>query len=133
MYSSTRAGPISTKIFRGSGGANLDGTFGYARVAPDGAAGTPAEPLSFALGAVRPNPAPRGLLSVEFVLPSAEPARLELIDIGGRRVTEHEVGTLGPGRHRVELSSGRRLRPGLYLVRLEQSGQVRVTRATVLD
>jgi hypothetical protein len=70
---------------------------------------------------------------VEFSLPSAEPARLELIDIGGRRIADQAVGALGPGRHRVDLSGGRRLAPGLYLVRLEQSGQVRVTRATVLN
>jgi len=88
--------------------------------------------LSLALRLVGPNPSEGGQLALEITLPGAGPARLELLDVGGRRVADRDVGRLGAGRHTVELSSGGRLAPGLYLVRLEQGGSVRVTRAAVL-
>jgi hypothetical protein len=89
-------------------------------------------PLEFALHAVRPNPAVGSRLSVGFVLQSAAPAWLELLDVSGRQVAKREVGTFGPGRHQVDLTAGRQVAPGLYLVRLVQGGNVRVTRAVVL-
>jgi hypothetical protein len=92
---------------------------------PDGA------PLSFALDGPRPNPAVGGRFVVHFALPSAEPAMLELIDIAGRRVREREVGTLGAGRHAVDLGHG--LKAGLYFVRLTQGADQRVTRVTLVD
>jgi hypothetical protein len=52
--------------------------------------------------------------------------------VSGRQVAKREVGTLGPGRHEVDLTAGRQVAPGLYLVRLVQGGNVRVTRAVVL-
>jgi hypothetical protein len=36
-------------------------------------------------------------MTVQFVLPTTVPARLELFDIAGRRVAARDVGTLGPG------------------------------------
>jgi hypothetical protein len=89
--------------------------------------------LEFALRGVRPNPSPRGRLSVEFVLPSAAPAQLELFDVGGRRLARREVGSLGAGRHAVDLSQGLRLRAGRYVVRLSQDGRVKTAGAVVLD
>jgi hypothetical protein len=44
-----------------------------------------------------PNPARSQELTVQFVLPTAEPAKLELFDIAGRRLAEREVGQFGPG------------------------------------
>ena len=89
--------------------------------------------LEFALGGVRPNPSPRGRLSVEFVLSSAAPAQLELFDVGGRRLALREVGSLGVGRHAVDLSQGLHLRAGRYVIRLCQEGRVRTAGAVVLD
>jgi hypothetical protein len=89
-------------------------------------------PLAFALAGVRPNPSVGERLSVAFVLPVAAPARLELLDVSGRRVAGHEVGWLGAGRHEVDLAAGRRFAPGIYLVRLTQGGDVRVTRAVLM-
>lgn len=92
-----------------------------------------AEVLAFALDGARPNPAVHGLLSVSFSLPSAEPARIEVFDITGRRVAGREVGSLGPGRHVVDLAQGGRIPAGLYVVRLSQGKQVRTVRAVALN
>jgi hypothetical protein len=89
-------------------------------------------PLAFALEGVRPNPSHGEQLSVAFTLPTSAPALLELVDVSGRRVVEREAGSLGVGRHVVDLAAGRRIAPGLYLVRLTQGASVRVTRVTVL-
>jgi hypothetical protein len=91
-----------------------------------------AENSTFALEGVRPNPAQSGQLMVQFVLPSAAPAKLELFDIAGRRVAQRDVGSLGAGRHAENLAEDVRLLPGVYLVRFTQAGNVRATRAAVL-
>jgi hypothetical protein len=89
--------------------------------------------LDLALAGVRPNPSPRGRLSVDLVLPSAAPAQLELFDVGGRRLARREVGSLGVGRHAVDLSQGLRIPAGRYVIRLSQGGRVRTAGAVVLD
>jgi hypothetical protein len=88
---------------------------------------------AFALETVRPNPLAGNRMTVEFALSSAAPAWIELVDVAGRRVAESEVGSLGPGRHVVNLAAGRHLAPGIYLVRLRQGGNVRATRVAVLN
>jgi hypothetical protein len=88
---------------------------------------------AFALAGARPNPATGGRLAVDFVLPTAEPARIELLDIGGRHVVDREVGSLGVGRHSVDLSGHERLRPAVYLLRLSQGSRTCTTRVAVLD
>ena len=89
-------------------------------------------PLAFALEPVWPNPARAGALTVRFSLPSTAAARLELLDVAGRRIAAREVGSLGPGRHALDLVEGRSLAPGLYLVCLRQGPNVRVARTVVL-
>jgi hypothetical protein len=89
--------------------------------------------LALALEGVRPNPTTSSRLTVSFVLPVAAPARLELVDVKGRRVAVREVGVLGAGRHSVDLAAGQKLRAGIYLVRLTQGRHQRATRAVVLD
>ena len=90
-------------------------------------------PIAFSLETVRPNPTRGRNLTIQFALASQAPARLELLDVSGRRVGEREVGSLGPGRHAVELSAQRALPPGLYLVRLTQGASQRITRVTMLE
>lgn len=90
----------------------------------------PRAPL-LALSDISPNPV-TGPWSISFSLESREPARLELLDITGRRVLSREIG-LGPGSHTLALT--REERPataGLYFVRLIQGNQARLTRVTVL-
>ena len=89
-------------------------------------------PLAFALEPVHPNPARGGVLTVRFALGSAAPASLELLDVAGRRIAARSVGSLGAGRHEQALGEGRHLAPGLYLVRLRQGTDTRVTRVAVL-
>lgn len=86
----------------------------------------------FALAAVRPNPARGGPFSATFTLPGAAPARLELLDVAGRRLDAADAGALGAGTHTLELGRGRALAPGLYLVRLVQGGATRTARVSVV-
>jgi len=98
---------------------------------PDAPTGVPgAAPLAFTLDPVRPNPARGGALTVRFTLPTTAPARLELLDVSGRRITSQDVGA---GQHTLDLGRGRQLAPGLYLVRLTQGANTRTTRVAVLQ
>lgn len=87
----------------------------------------------FALDGARPNPARGDRLNVWFSLPSANAARLELLDVSGRRVAYREVGALGAGQHLADLSEGRKLPAGVYLVRLTQGPNSRVARVAVVE
>jgi hypothetical protein len=98
-----------------------------------GGGGAVAERQVFSLEGIRPNPAVGGALTVFFSLPSAEPARLELLDVSGRSIVARDVGSLGPGPHTLDLAAGRRVPPGIYLVRLSQRGTTRIVRAAVLN
>ncbi|HEV2105052.1 MAG TPA: T9SS type A sorting domain-containing protein, partial [Candidatus Eisenbacteria bacterium] len=69
---------------------------------------------------------------VSFTLPDAAPARLEVVDVGGRRVSAQDVGALGPGPHALDLGAARALAPGLYFVRLTHGGRTLTTRAVVV-
>ena len=107
---------------------------GFALITPGGTLDVGDDaPLVFALAGVRPNPSRGERLSVAFTLPTAATARLELLDVSGRRVVEREVGSLGAGPHAVDLGQGTRLAPGLYLVRLTQGANTRVARVAVLQ
>ena len=88
------------------------------------------ETPGFALHSIRPIPSgPR--IAVAFSLPDAGPAVLEVLDTGGRRVFEREVGSLGPGEHVFEVASPLPA-PGVYLVRLTRGAQSVVIRACSL-
>lgn len=98
------------------------------RAAPAGAEGVRTEGLD-----LRPalNGASRaGSVTVEFALPDAGAARLELVDVAGRMVERADVGSLGPGRHAFTL--GRELASGVYLVRLSHTTGTLHTKATVV-
>jgi uncharacterized repeat protein (TIGR02543 family) len=90
-------------------------------------------PVIFALSPIHPNPATRNALTVNFSLPSDAVATLELLDVTGRRVTVREVGSLGVGQHTVNLIEGRRLAPGLYLIRLTQGVMNETERVVVIE
>ena len=87
----------------------------------------------FALEPVRPNPTSGRRLIASFALPVAETARLELIDVAGRRVAARDVGALGAGVHSLDLAEGARIRPGLYFMRLSQGANEQVRRVTVIE
>ena len=78
-----------------------------------------------------PNPAV-GAPTVAFTLARSGPASLELLDVAGRRMASHEVGSLGPGSHAIRFGGGPALAPGVYLVRLRTPDRALVTRAAIL-
>ena len=88
-------------------------------------------PTELALAGLRPNPAV-GPLNVSFSLPNSEPAKLELIDVGGRVVRSKEVGSMGAGRHLVNLGQNRDLAAGVYWLRLSQGDHAVTSKATVV-
>jgi len=74
---------------------------------------------SFALRGARPNPAVANELTVELSLAGGGSggARLEVLDLAGRRVFVRELANLEPGRHMVPLADAR-LSPGVHWLRL---------------
>jgi len=94
---------------------------------------TDGHPTGLFLERMSPNPSRGAGLAVSFTLPVAGPARLELLDVAGRRVGGQEMGELGAGRHTVVVAMEGRLSPGLYLVRLTQGGDSRATRVVVVE
>ena len=95
-------------------------------VAPDRAAG--------ALGlAAWPNPTRGRSMRFDLALPTAAPARLELLDLAGRRVAVRELSDLAPGWHSVTMEFDRTLVAGIYFARLSQGARVRAARVAVTD
>ena len=75
-----------------------------------------------ALAGFAPNPAMSEPV-VSLSLASREAARLEVFDVSGRAVLAREVGSLGPGSHRVAVGRGGGLAAGVYWLRLTQQGK----------
>ncbi len=84
-----------------------------------------------ALAAPAPNPL-TDRLAISFTLPSATPARLEVIDVAGRLAAVREVGSLGAGPHVVAFTEAVRWQPGIYLVRLRQGARSLIARACIV-
>lgn len=106
------------------------GAFSYTRGEPPVTAVEPGA-ASFALRGFLGNPA-RANTPVEFTLPDGAPANLEAFDLAGRLIARREVGSLGAGVHRVELSELRAVEPGLVFVRLVRDGRTLVARGARL-
>lgn len=118
-------GPVSAPAWSGSApdlGAHESGS----SVSAD--PGLP--PTGLALSAVWPNPSRDGF-SVAVSLPDEAPARIEVLDLAGRRVLTRELGGLGPGSRVVALPEARALPPGVYLVCVRHGGRT-LTRAAVV-
>ncbi|MFI5371086.1 MAG: hypothetical protein ACHQ52_05965, partial [Candidatus Eisenbacteria bacterium] len=104
----------------------------YALLTPTGTTDVPGGVVALALEGARPNPIRGPGLEIHFTLPGSESARLELMDVSGRRLASLDVGELGPGPHAVDLASRRQMPAGLYLVRLTRGASVLDTRVVVL-
>jgi hypothetical protein len=87
--------------------------------------------LALALEGARPNPA-TGPLTVAFTLPRATPATLELLDVAGRQIVARDVGSRGAGHHVVRLGECGCTPPGMYFLRLTQTGQSLLKRAVIV-
>lgn len=106
----------------------------FTMLAPSGTSDVDDEgPVAFALQGAHPNPARSADLRVAFALPISAPARLELLDLNGRRVIVRDVGVLGAGRHTIDLVQGHLVPPGLYWVRLAQGANRQSKRVAVLE
>ena len=107
----------------------------FASLGPNQTTGVddPDPAIAFALDPVHPNPVRGRSIAVHFALPSGGKAQLQLIDVMGRVVASREVGHMGAGRHVVDLSAGRRLTSGVYMVRLSTAASARVARITIMD
>jgi hypothetical protein len=106
---------------------------GFALLTPENTAGVgPGGSFELALSIAGPNPSRNGRLILDLALPARAPARVDLLDVTGRRVASRELGALGAGRHLVDLTGGTRLESGVYVVRLTQDTEVRSTRAVIL-
>jgi hypothetical protein len=84
--------------------------------------------LAFVLEGFRPNPAAKEPV-VAFTLARSGNARLDVIDLAGRRVVQRDLSGLDAGSHVIRL--GHTLRPGVYMVALTQGGERRTARAVV--
>jgi hypothetical protein len=83
--------------------------------------------------ALRVSPTPTsGPLRVAFAGVPATPVRVEVFDVGGRRVGEAALGEPAADG-RLLLSLPRPAQAGVYLVRGSQAGRTAVARAVVLD
>ncbi|HEY6866719.1 MAG TPA: hypothetical protein VI792_05640, partial [Candidatus Eisenbacteria bacterium] len=78
-----------------------------------------------------PNPT-RGALSVEFSVPSGDPAVLELVDLAGRRWRRLVLDHPERGTNRVDLGAGADLPVGLYFLQVSQAGRAAGTRIVVV-
>jgi len=65
----------------------------------------------------------RGAMKFAVSLPSTAPARLELVDVTGRRIAGADVSSAGLGERQVALDAGA-ARPGIYWARLSQAGKL---------
>jgi len=83
------------------------------------------------LSAAGPNPV-HGIVELSLSLPDSRPARVELLDLSGRRRLSRDVGALGAGRHRLRLDGSDALAAGVYLVRLTHDGVSRVLRIAIV-
>lgn len=84
---------------------------------------------AFGVEGIQPNPAV-GRFTVSFALADESPARVEVFDVRGRRITSRDVGTPGAGPGSVEID-GRSWTSGVYFVRLFQSGHTAQRRVVV--
>jgi hypothetical protein len=91
----------------------------------------PAAALALSIAGAQPHPA-RTAMTLEFALPDGAAARLELLDISGRRLAAREVSGFGGGRHTIELAAERTLSPGVYLLRLTRGGRSLTARVVVV-
>jgi len=112
----------------------------YSGAAPDLGAHETGSPVSvgdrsaaaeLVLIGVRPNPSRSGF-AVAFSLAGAAPARIEVLDLQGRRIFARELEGLGRADHVVALPETRALPAGVYVVRLSQGGRSRSKLAVVV-
>jgi hypothetical protein len=84
-----------------------------------------------ALSAPEPNPA-RDALQVTFTLAGGRAAKLELLDVAGRRVQQWPLDGLGAGAHTRRFAPAGRVAPGIYALRLTEGGRTATRRVAIV-
>ncbi len=84
-----------------------------------------------AIEGARPNPA-RDRLRIACTLSGTEPARLDVVDVAGRRLLTHALDAPAAGRQVVDLGDASHLAPGFYFVRLRQGAAAAEGRVLVV-
>lgn len=114
------------------GSVNRSQTFGAAARGADTASPLATAPDALPAESLRiyPNPT-RSLATVVLDLDAAQPVRVEVYDVLGRRVAVLHDGEAAAGPTALRLDAARLL-PGLYLVRVTSAGTARTERLTVL-
>lgn len=77
-----------------------------------------------------PNPAKASALTIQFALGSASPAIVEIFDLGGRRLWTDRLSPRSAGVSSLQAPGS--WRPGIYVVRLTQDGQLVTGKVCVL-
>jgi len=92
-------------------------------------------PAALSLSPPAPNPTKDGA-AIAYALPSAGPARVEVIDLQGRRIAVLADGSAAAGIHRIEWdgrnADGRRVESGVYWVRLAFGDARKLQRLVVI-
>jgi hypothetical protein len=86
--------------------------------------------LELSLEGLRPNPAVRDV-AVSFTLPRGDDARIDWLDVSGRRVRTQSLVGLSPGRHTLRLD-GDPPAPGVYLLVLTQGDRTVTARGAII-
>ena len=87
-------------------------------------------PVSASFGIRRLADSGRGPIQFSVTLSSPSPARLELVDVTGRRIASQDLAGLGTGDHVVSMSAS--ARPGMYWARLSQAGKMVSTKVALV-
>ncbi len=87
-------------------------------------------PTRLFLARAVPNPS-RGEALIEFGLPAAGRVRLDVFDVGGRRIATLIEGDLGAGLHGAQFN-GAGLAAGVYLYRLQAGGETAAGRLLII-
>ncbi len=90
----------------------------------------PTVPLEFGLHEIYPIPF-NSRLTINFGIDIAEPARLAVYDMQGREVTKLFDGTPKIGNYKAVWDAGR-VSSGVYVVRLESAGRVKVAKVVMV-
>lgn len=106
----------------------FDGPFGDVLEVPQRTIAT------LALSAPRPNPA-RGLVTFRLDVDRDRDFQVEAFDLAGRRVAKIHQGPLKEGANdlRWDLNTGKRITPGVYMVRARDGQQEMVQRVLVVE
>jgi hypothetical protein len=129
-------GPCLVAVFRADG-SQAESTVTYDFNSSTTATLSAQEPEHYELSfsGAEPNPAVDGA-TLAFALPDRAETRLEIYDVGGRRVRALVTGIQEAGQHRVRWNGrgddGVALGAGLYWARLEYGGRSLTRRVTVL-